>query len=296
MRFGVLGTGHWARTVHAGGLAAHSSAELVGVWGRDLASAKAVGAEHDVPGYTDVDELLAQVDAVTIAVPPDVQAPLAVRAAEAGKHVLLEKPLALDVATADRVVASVRAAGVASVVFFTFRFHAATETWLTQAARTRLAGGAGTWLNSLGESPVADSAWRQGRGALWDLGPHALSLLVPALGAVTAVQATAGLRDTVHLVLAHDSGAVSTVTVSHTASPLSTGMEFFVHGDAGRLVLLPEIGAAGTAFRVAVDDLTAAAMTGGTHACDVGFARDVVQVLETAGRALASGRREPVAR
>jgi predicted dehydrogenase len=193
------------------------------------------------------------------------------------------------------VVSAVRSAGVASVVFFTFRFHEATQTWLTQAARTRLAGGAGIWLNSLGESPAADSAWRQERGALWDLTPHALSLLVPALGAVTWVQAAAGLRDTVHLTLTHESGAVSTVTVSHTASPLSTGIEFFVHGDGGRLVLFPEISAAGVAYRVAIDDLMAAAMTGGTHACDVGFARDVVQVLETAGRALASGCREPVA-
>ena len=98
MRFGVLGTGFWARVVHAAALAAHPSAELVGVWGRDLAKAKAVGAEFDVPGYGDVDALLADVDAVAVALPPDVQAPLAVRAAEAGKHLLLEKPIALDVA------------------------------------------------------------------------------------------------------------------------------------------------------------------------------------------------------
>ena len=98
MRFGVLGTGHWARTVHAATLASHPSAELVGIWGRDLAKAKAVGAEFDVPGFAGVDELLAQVDAVSIALPPAVQAPLAERAAAAGKHLLLEKPIALDVA------------------------------------------------------------------------------------------------------------------------------------------------------------------------------------------------------
>ena len=66
MRFGVLGTGFWAKEVHARALAEHPSAELVGVWGRDLAKAKAVGAEFDVPGYGDVDELLAEVDAVTL--------------------------------------------------------------------------------------------------------------------------------------------------------------------------------------------------------------------------------------
>ncbi|MGY2003838.1 Gfo/Idh/MocA family protein [Blastococcus sp. SYSU DS1024] len=294
MRFGVLGTGHWARAVHATALADHPSAELAGVWGRDAERAEALGAEFEVPFYADLDALLADVDAVAIALPPHVQAPLAVRAAEAGKHLLLEKPIALDVAAADRVVDAVRAARVASVVFFTFRFQAATSTWLTQAARTRLAGGAGSWLSSLAGTPFATSPWRQEHGALWDIGPHALSVLVPALGPVVAVQAGAGLRDTVHLVLTHESGTASTVTLSHTVAPMSTGIEFFVHGDAGRLVLLPDVEAPVEAFSVAVDELTSAAIAGGTHPCDVGFGRDVVAVLATAARALDSGCREPV--
>ena len=294
MRFGVLGTGFWAEKVHAAALASHPSAELVGVWGRDLAKAKAVGAEFDVPGFADVDELLSQVDAVSLAVPPDVQVPLAVRAAEAGKHLLLEKPIALNAADADRLVAAVQGAGVASVVFFTFRFMAATSTWLTQAARTTLAGGAGSWLGSLAGSPFDSSPWRKERGALWDLGPHALSLLVPALGPVVSVQAGAGLRDTVHLILTHESGAASTVSLSHTVAPMSSGNEFFVHGDAGRLVLLPEVGVADEAYPVAVDELIAAAVSGGTHPCGVDFGRDVVVVLAAAQRALGSGCREPV--
>jgi ribonuclease BN (tRNA processing enzyme) len=66
MRFGVLGTGFWAQHVHAAALAEHPGAELVGVWGRDLAKAKAVGAEFDVPGHADVDALLRDVDAVAV--------------------------------------------------------------------------------------------------------------------------------------------------------------------------------------------------------------------------------------
>jgi predicted dehydrogenase len=294
MRFGVLGTGFWAKEVHAAALAAHPDAELAGIWGRDVAKAKGVGAEFDVPGYGDVDALLAEVDAVAIALPPDVQAPLAERAAEAGKHLLLEKPIALDVAAADRIVAAVQASGVASVVFFTFRFQQATSTWLTQAGRTTLAGGAGSWLGSLAGSPFDDSPWRKEHGALWDLGPHALSLLVPALGPVVSVLASPGLRDTVHLVLTHASGAASTLTLSHTVAPLSGGTEFFVHGDAGRLVLLPDEQSGVESFGVAVDELTAAALTGGTHPCDVAFGRDVVVVLAAAQRALASGCREAV--
>lgn len=297
MRFGVLGTGFWAEHVHAAALAEHPDAELTGVWGRDLAKAKAVGAQYDVPGYADLDELLDTVDAVSFSLPPDVQVPLAIRAAEAGKHLLLEKPIALTVADADRLVGAVTAAGVASIVFFTFRFQPGTATWLAQAARTRLMGGAGSWLgnNYEPDSPFKDSAWRKDKGALWDIGPHALSLFVPALGPVTSVQAGSGVGDTVHLVLQHESGTSSTVTLSHTVASMSSGIEFFVHGDAGRITLLPEGGpAAKLSHQVAVSDLTAAAMTGGTHACDVAFGRDVVVVLAAAQRALESGCREPV--
>ncbi|MQA33330.1 Gfo/Idh/MocA family protein [Modestobacter roseus] len=294
MRFGVLGTGHWARTVHAASLAEHPDAELAGVWGRDLAKAKAAGAEFDVAGTDDLDALLADVDAVSIAVPPDAQVPLAERAAAAGKHLLLEKPVGLSVDAADRVVAAVETAGVASVVFFTSRFRTATSTWLQEAARTTLAGGAVTWLGSLAGSPF-DSAWRRQHGALWDVGPHALALLVPTLGPVRTVQAGAGQGDTVHLVLGHDEGRASTVTLSHTAAGLSAGIDAWVHGDAGRLVLLPEPDIAVAAHRVAVDELQAAALTGGAHPCDVAFGRDVVRVLAAAQRALASGCREIVA-
>lgn len=295
MRFGVLGTGFWARTVHAAGLAAHPSAELVGVWGRDLAKANAVGAEFDVPGTADLEALLATCDAVSIAVPPDVQVPLAVRAAEAGKHLLLEKPLALTMADADRVVAAVGAAGVASLVLFTDRFRTATSTWLREAARAPLQGGSVSWLGSLAGSPFDASPWRHEHGALWDIGPHALALLMPALGPVTAVQAGAGRGDTVHLVLHHEGGAASAVTVSSTVTPMSAGVEVFVHGDAGRLVLLPDRESPATdAHAVAVDELTAAAFTGGAHPCDAAFARDVTVVLTAAARALASGCRETV--
>jgi predicted dehydrogenase len=295
MRFGVLGTGWWAGEVHATSLAGHPDAELVGVWGRDLAKAKGVGAQFDVPGTDDLDALLADVDAVSFALPPDVQAPLAERVAAAGKHLLLEKPIALSTAAADRVVAAVEAAGVASVVFFTNRFRTATSTWLEQASRTSLAGGAVTWLGSLAGTPFDASPWRHEHGALWDIGPHVLSLLVPSLGPVTAVQAGAGAGDTVHLVLFHGEATASTVTVSHTTAPLAAGIEVWVHGDTGRLVLLPEVGVAVEAHRVAVDELQAAALTGGAHPCDAAFGRDVVRVLETAQRALQTGCRETVA-
>src|SRR5215217_9123043 len=123
----------------------------------------------------------------------------------------------------------------ATTEIYTLSLHDAlpTSTWLEQAARTALAGGSVTWLGSLAGSPFDASPWRHEHGALWDIGPHALSLLVPTLGPVTAVQAGAGQGDTVHLVLSHEGGRASTVTVSSTVAPMASGIEAWVHGDAG---------------------------------------------------------------
>src|SRR5215831_1049562 len=112
MRFAVLGTGHWATQTHARAIADHPDAELVAVWGRDLAKARAAAAPYGAVAHDNVDDALSNVDAVAIALPPDVQAALAVRAAAADRHLLLDKPLALTVPAADEVVDAVAAGGV----------------------------------------------------------------------------------------------------------------------------------------------------------------------------------------
>src|SRR5262249_6415289 len=98
LRWGIAGTGRIAG-IFARGLARSRPARGVGVGGRTPAGAGAWGDRHDVPRrHGDYDALLAddQVDAVYVATPHPTHARLAIRAAEAGKHVLCEKPLALD--------------------------------------------------------------------------------------------------------------------------------------------------------------------------------------------------------
>ena len=89
MRFGLAGTGHWAKIVHAPALASTAGIRLAGVWGRNEQAAAALADSHDCVPYRSFDDLLAEVDAVAFAMPPDVQADLAVRAAAAGRHLLL---------------------------------------------------------------------------------------------------------------------------------------------------------------------------------------------------------------
>ena len=123
--------------------------------GTNPEKAALLAGRFGVRAYEDVDALLADVDAVAIALPPDVQAPLAARAARAGKHLFLDKPLALSVTAADDVVAAVTDAGVRSVVFFTSRFRPEVVEILDRAVATGgWDGGRATILGSLAGGPL----------------------------------------------------------------------------------------------------------------------------------------------
>ncbi|WP_460072051.1 Gfo/Idh/MocA family protein [Streptomyces sp. YKOK-I1] len=298
MRIGLLGTGPWAGMVYGPVLAAHEDLDLTGVWGRRPEAAKELADRHGTRAYDDVDALLADVDAVAVALPPDVQAELAVRAARAGRHLLLDKPVATTAAGARAVVTAAEEAGVASVVFFTSRYLSETADWI--AARTEAGGwftGHARWLGSVfaedGDSPFA-TPWRREKGALWDVGPHALSVLLPVLGDVRRVSAAApGPRDTVHLVLEHTGGASSTVTLSLTAPPAASGAAVELYGDGG-VVRLPEpTGSAADALARAAGELLAAARDGRAHPCDAAFGLRVTEILADAEALLGRGAGEP---
>jgi predicted dehydrogenase len=291
LRFGLLGTGHWAREVHGAALAAHDDVELAGVWGRNPSKAEAVAGRLGVPAAGSLDALLEAVDAVAIAVPPDVQPELAVRAAAAGCHLLLDKPLALSLEAARRVVEAVEANGVASLLFFTLRYHPDVAAWLDQVREGGDWHGAqATWFGSIYHqgSPYAESAWRRSKGALWDVGPHALALTLPALGPVERVTAGRGLGDTVHLVLGHRGGTSATLSLSLTVPEAATATSFALYGPRGHAAMPPGRATPVEAYAEAVRQLVAVAAAGATsHPCDVRFGAEVVAVLDAAERFLA---------
>ncbi|HSS81476.1 MAG TPA: Gfo/Idh/MocA family oxidoreductase [Gaiellaceae bacterium] len=276
LSFGLVGTGNWADVTHAAGIAAHPQAELVGVWGRDPAKAAALAARHGVRAFGDLDELIAAVDAVAFSVPPDVQAELALPAAEAGKALLLEKPLALSVEAAERLVDAVRAP---TVVFFTFRLDPGLAAWYREEVDGRSWDGASVlYLASIFEpgNPFGHSPWRKEQGGLWDVGPHALSALLPALGKVEQVEAVRGPRDEVHLALTHESGAASSVALSLTAPAAVSEVVFW---GAEGLVRRPDTGDVDllAAYGAAIDALLA-----GETTFDARFGLEVVRVLAAA--------------
>jgi len=287
LRFGLVGTGHWARITHAPALAGAEGIEFAGVWGRSYQAARSLAASYQVPAYGDLEEFLGGVDAVAFSVPPDVQAAIAVRAARAGKHLLLEKPVAIAEAAAGALALAVQEAGVASVVFFTSRFQPDVRSWLAEiTSQGGWAGGSAVWLGSalLPSSPF-NTPWRRDKGGLWDLAPHAISLLWAGLGPVESVTADCGAGDVTCLVLHHEGGATSTVTVTLAASEAAEGFELYLWGEHGRSAAPAESGDSALPLRTALAELAGNVRSGHhAHPCDVHFGVAVGHVLAQAQR------------
>jgi predicted dehydrogenase len=231
--------------------------------------------------------MFADVDAVAFAVPPNVQAPLAVRAAAHGCHLLLDKPVSFTTDEADAVVDAVTAAGVRSIVFFTSRFVPNLEEWLAttapsddwQSARIRMWGSIFEPGNPFGESP-----WRRDKGALWDIGPHALSIMLPMLGPVVDVAAIPGRGDAVEILLRHASGAASSLSLSLTAQAGSKGEESIFYG-AKRSARMPEPSSTPlAAMGNCITQLSTDQPGSWAHPTDAAFGRDIVRILESAER------------
>jgi predicted dehydrogenase len=287
LRFGLVGTGYWARVTHAPALASADDVALAAVWGRDREAAAGLAAAHHATAYEDIDAMLAAVDGVAFAVPPNVQAPIAAAAARAGKHLLLEKPIAISEAEANDLVQAVDQSQVASVVFFTLRFRAQMRAWLAEVtADGGWTGGVASWFgSSLLESSPFNTPWRREKGALWDIAPHVISLLWAVLGPVTAVTADGGPADVSHLILHHQGGPSSTVTVSQSAGKTAAGFEAFIWGGSGRSTAPTATGDAIPPLRTALAELTGNIRSGRTaHPCDVRFGRDVGRVIAEAQR------------
>lgn len=298
-RFGIVGTGPWARAVHIPVAAGSERVRFAGVLGRDARStAEAVEA---TPGaaFTDLGEFLEAVDIVGFAVPPAAQADLAEAVILAGKHVLLEKPVALDPEVAARLADAADAQGIRSLVFFTHLLSPGFAEWAT----TTRADGPWTFGSVESYSSVLvdsanvfnASAWRHERGALWDVGPHAIAQLCAVLGRVASVLARRGAGDFMTVTLEHVGGAVSTVSLAADL-PVAVPGGLSIIGARGRTSPPPIDDwnlTARLAYRAALAQLADEIEAGGApHDCDLRFGAHVTRVLAAAERSAASTRPE----
>lgn len=201
VRVGVIGTGAIAMLRHLPAFAtsaAKGAAEIVAVADVDEASARnaaaTFGASHVFTDYRDL--LQAPIDAVSICTPNAYHEPAALAALDAGKHVICEKPLALDYSGARRMAERAAASGLKHAVNFRYR-------WVPAAGYVRdliEAGELGEiyhvyahYFNGTLHDPQSPIRWRQtraaaGTGVLGDLGSHLIDLCRWWIGEVASVQ------------------------------------------------------------------------------------------------------------
>ena len=126
MRFGVLSTAKIGREKVIPGIRAAANCEVVAIASRDVARARGVAADHGISmAHGSYEALLddPEVDAVYIPLPNHLHAEWSIAAAQAGKHVLCEKPLAMDAAEARMVAEVCAASGVTLMEAFMYRLH-----------------------------------------------------------------------------------------------------------------------------------------------------------------------------
>jgi xylose dehydrogenase (NAD/NADP) len=202
MRWGILGAARINRSIIPA-LRAAAGHTLEAIASRDAERAAAYAGEWRIPrSFGGYEALLADpdIDAVYIPLPNHLHAEWAVRAADAGKHVLCEKPLALSVAEVDRIAAAAAAAHVHVAEAFMYRHHPQT-----QAVQELVAGGAigtlrfvrGCFSFTLDRPGDVRFDAAKGGGALWDVGCYPISYARTIVGAEPeSVQAVAVMGPT----------------------------------------------------------------------------------------------------
>ena len=254
--FGIVGCG-MISNFHAKAIGDIRGAKLVACCSNRLESAQRLAGEFDCTAYASLKEMLADpaIDVVTICTPSGAHLEPAVAAANAGKHVIIEKPLEVTLKRCDKIIEACKKNKVVCSTIFPARFHKASQT--LKAAID--AGKFGTL--ALGDAYVKwfrtqeyydSGAWRgtwalDGGGALMNQAIHSVDLLTWLMGPVESLTAqTATLahdrievEDVATAAIRFKNGALGVIEATTAAFP---GMlkKIEVHGSHGSAVIEEE--------------------------------------------------------
>jgi predicted dehydrogenase len=250
LRTGIVGCGSIA-AAHATALAEIPESDFSASCDVDQTRAQALAEKHGVPHvFTDFRELFASgtVDAVCVCTPHPSHAAIVLAAADAGVHVLVEKPIAAELAEADVMVEAAERAGITFGGIFQRRFWPAAQR-LRQAIDEGVFG-----RLTMAECQIrlwrpreyfARDAWRgkwatEGGGALMNQGIHIIDLMQWFMGPAVEIYAKYGtlqhadfidVEDTVVATIVFANGALGTIQAATTIFP-ELGFRVAVHGDS----------------------------------------------------------------
>ncbi len=253
VRWGIIGCGNVTEVKSGPAFQKINDSQLVAVMRRDVSLAEDYARRHDVPRwYADADRLISdpEVDAVYVATPPDSHAEYAVRAAQAGKPVYVEKPMARNHVECVRMI---EACQVADVPLFVAYYRRRLPAFL-KVKRLLAEGAVGdvrlvsiTLFQSAQKQGTETLPWRvrpeiSGGGYFFDLGSHQLDLLDYLFGPIATVQGRAtnqaGLYPAEDAVCAHwafASGILGTGVWCFTAAPSQQRETIEILGSRGSI-------------------------------------------------------------
>jgi len=253
MRFAIVGAGVIGEA-HAKALDTLEGSELVAVADVVPELAKTMAASRGADATDELERVLTRddIDAVSVCTPSGLHADIAVAALEAGKHVMIEKPIDVTLAAADRIIEAEKRSGRVATVVSQRRFQPPFAFLHKEIEAGRL----GRVTSGIAESPFWRSqsyydsgGWRgtwklDGGGALMNQGIHVLDLLVWMLGEPVEVSAYAAtlaherieVEDTVAGTIRFSSGAIGTIAATTAANPGRT-VRLTVNGDAGSAIV-----------------------------------------------------------
>ena len=254
VRIGVLGTGAVSQIVHLPILSARDDVEVVAVSDTDVPKAKAIAGRFNVSRVVSDQELLEGdlVDSVVISTPNHLHEAPGLAALKAGKHVLVERPLALTARGADRLLKAARKSGRVLMAGMSHRYRpdaAALASFVAGGELGQVYQVRGSWLNR--KLHLNRPTWRQSRelaggGALMDLGVPALDLCLymvgyPQIRRVCAFTSKGEyeVEDAALVVAGTDQGLVITIEVSWSFFGNEDRQFFRVMGSEGSGSLPP---------------------------------------------------------
>jgi len=245
IRWGLLSTARINRRLIPS-IRMSARSQLVGVASRSLETARQYAAEWEIPqAFGSYDEMLDsdQIDAVYISLPNGLHAEWSIRALQAGKNVLCEKPFAMNLAEVDQMIAASKATGKVLTEAFMYRHHPQTKLvmeWMRSGRLGRILNVNGVFSFKLDRPGDVRLIKEQGGGSLYDVGVYPLSYAQAVFGAPpTRVFGSADMGPTgvdmsftAHMQYA--SGQTATFFCSFDV-PFHTQME--IRGTTGRLVI-----------------------------------------------------------
>lgn len=202
LRWGVIGAGGIADRRTIPGMLLAKNAQLVAVMEINEEFAERLREKWGaLRAYTSVEDLLRdeEIDAVYIASPVGMHAEQAMAAADAGKHILLEKPLTLTAEESQKVVAYCEGKGVKIAAGFMMRFGAYVQAMKQAIADGKIGRVVSAYAHFTAWLPDSANNWRKnkkasGGGALMDMGVHCIDLIQYIIG--SPVKTVAGFHDT----------------------------------------------------------------------------------------------------